>query len=86
MFTVDLATERAGTANAPHSATYLNTPMSSVEHGAEAIPNLAASPDLAGHTGRCFNGLHEARADAKTCDAAERKRLKAARSSPELSG
>ena len=89
MFTIDLADELAGTGvvvNALHPATYMNTtmvrragvtPISSVEQGAEAILNLAASPDLAGRTGRYFNGLREARADAQAYDAAARRRLKA---------
>jgi NAD(P)-dependent dehydrogenase (short-subunit alcohol dehydrogenase family) len=89
MFTIDLADELAGTdvvVNALHPATYMNTtmvrragvtPISSVEQGADAILNLAASPDLAGRTGRYFNGLREARADAQAYDALARRRLKA---------
>ena len=46
------------------------------EKGAEAILNLAASSDLAGRTGRYFNGLREARADPQAYDAAARRRLK----------
>ena len=88
MFTIDLANELAGTSvvvNALHPATYMNTtmarragvtPISSVEQGAGAILNLAASPDLVGRTGRYFNGLREARADAQAT-ASARRRLKA---------
>jgi NAD(P)-dependent dehydrogenase (short-subunit alcohol dehydrogenase family) len=89
MFTIDLADELAGTGvavNALHPATYMNTtmvrragvtPISSVEQGAEAILNLAASSDLAGCSGRYFNGLREARADAQAYDAPARQRLRA---------
>ena len=89
MFTIDLADELAGTGvavNALHPATYMNTtmarragvtPISSVEQGAGAILNLAASPDLVGRTGRYFNGLREARADAQAYDASARQRLRA---------
>ena len=53
------------------------TPISSVEQGAEAILTLAASPDLAGRTGRYYNGFREARSDPQAYDAAARQRLKA---------
>ena len=89
MFTIDLAQELAGsgiTANALHPATYMDTamvrragvtPMSSVEEGAGAILNLAASPGLEGRSGRYFNGLREARANAQAYDDEARRRLKA---------
>ena len=89
MFTIDLAQELEGSGvivNALHPATYMNTsmvrragvtPMSSVEEGAEAIMNLAASPGMDGRSGRYFNGLREARADAQAYDEAARRRLRA---------
>lgn len=89
MFTIDLARELDGsgvTVNALHPATYMNTamvrragvtPMSSVEEGAQAILNLAVSPDVAGHSGRYFNGLRESRADAQAYNDEARRRLKA---------
>jgi NAD(P)-dependent dehydrogenase (short-subunit alcohol dehydrogenase family) len=96
MFTIDLAQELAGsgvTVNALHPATYMNTamvrragvtPVSTVEQGAEAIVNLAASAALDGCSGRYFNGLREARANAQAYDADERRRLRAI--SAELTG
>jgi NAD(P)-dependent dehydrogenase (short-subunit alcohol dehydrogenase family) len=96
MFTVDLAGELRGTGvtvNALHPATYMDTtmvrqagvkPWSSVEEGAEAIFNLAASPALEGQSGLYFDGLREARADAQAYDAKARQRLKAV--SLELTG
>jgi len=52
------------------------TPWSSVETGAEAIVNLAASPALAGRSGLYFDGLREARADAQAYDARARQQLR----------
>jgi NAD(P)-dependent dehydrogenase (short-subunit alcohol dehydrogenase family) len=87
MFTIDLAQELADTGvtvNALHPATYMDTamvrragvsPISSVDEGAEAILNLAASPGLATSSGRYFNGLREARADPQAYDEAARRRL-----------
>ena len=69
-----------------HPATYMNTtmvrragitPVSTVEEGAKAILNLAASPALAGRTGLYFNGLREARAHSQAHDAEARRRLRA---------
>jgi NAD(P)-dependent dehydrogenase (short-subunit alcohol dehydrogenase family) len=89
MFTIDLAHELAGsgvTVNALHPATYMNTtmvrragvtPVSSVEQGADAILNLAASPALDGRSGLYFNGLREAHANAQAYDDEARQRLKA---------
>lgn len=89
MFTIDLADELAGsgvTVYALHPATYMNTtmvrragvtPISTVEQGADAILQLAASPDMEKHTGHYFNGLREARADAQAYDATARRRLHA---------
>src|SRR5262245_13769615 len=71
MFTFDLARELAGsgvTVNCLHPATYMDTtmvresgasPLSSVEEGADAIIRLAVAPELAGQTGRYFNGTTE---------------------------
>jgi hypothetical protein len=69
-----------------HPATYMDTamvrragikPWSSVEEGAEALLNLAASSALEGRSGLYFNGLREARADGQAYDAKARQRLKA---------
>jgi NAD(P)-dependent dehydrogenase (short-subunit alcohol dehydrogenase family) len=88
MFTIDLAETLKGsgvTVNALHPATYMNTtmvreagvtPLSSVEAGAEAILNLAASPALQGRSGLYFNGLSEARANRQAYDAEARRRLR----------
>lgn len=88
MFTMDLARELAGTGvtvTALHPATYMDTsmvrragvtPMSTVAEGAEAILNLAVSPGIEGRSGRYFNGLREARADAQAYDDAARRRLR----------
>ncbi len=89
MFTIDLAEELKGAGvcvNALHPATYMNTtmvrragvtPWSSVEEGAEAILNLAASAALDGRSGLYFDGLRQTRANAQAYDAAARHRLKA---------
>jgi NAD(P)-dependent dehydrogenase (short-subunit alcohol dehydrogenase family) len=89
MFTFDLAEELDSaqvTANALHPASYMNTtmvrqagiePWSRVEDGAEAILRLAASPNLEGRSGRYYEGLREARADAQAYDAAARRQLRA---------
>ena len=89
MFTIDLAEELAGSGvavSALHPATYMDTamvrragvtPASTVQEGAEAILNLAASPDPETHSGRYFNGLREARANPQAYDAMARRRLKA---------
>lgn len=89
MFTFDLADELRGTGltvNCLHPATYMATtmvreagvsPMSTVEEGAEAILNLAASPGLEGRSGLYFDRKREARANALAYDGAARKRLRA---------
>ncbi|RVD57350.1 SDR family NAD(P)-dependent oxidoreductase [Mesorhizobium sp. M7A.F.Ca.ET.027.03.2.1] len=89
LFTVDLAEQLKGTGvtvNALHPASYMNTtmvwqagvtPWSSVETGAGAILNLAASPALDGKSGLYFDGLRESRADTQAYDAKARQRLRA---------
>jgi NAD(P)-dependent dehydrogenase (short-subunit alcohol dehydrogenase family) len=89
MFTFDLAEELAGSGvavSALHPATYMDTamvrragvtPTSTVQEGAEAILNLAASPDPERRSGRYFNGLREVRANPQAYDAMARRRLKA---------
>jgi NAD(P)-dependent dehydrogenase (short-subunit alcohol dehydrogenase family) len=89
MFTIDLAAaldDTGVTVTCLHPATYMDTamvrragvtPLSTVEEGAEAILNLAASPALEGRTGLYFNGLREARAQGQAYDAEARRRLRA---------
>jgi NAD(P)-dependent dehydrogenase (short-subunit alcohol dehydrogenase family) len=89
MFTIDLAQDLDGTGvtvNCLHPASYMATtmvreagvsPWSTVEEGAAAIHNLAASPDLAGRSGLYFDGLRESRANAQAYDARARERLRA---------
>jgi len=89
MFTIDLAEELQGsgvTVNCLHPATYMDTamvrearvtPRSTVDEGAAAILNLAASPALEGRSGLYFSGLREARADRQAYDGQARQRLKA---------
>ena len=88
MFTFDLAAEldpATVTANCLHPATYMATtmvrqsgvtPISTVEEGAEAILNLAASEKLAAHTGEFYNGLTPSRANAQAYDDRARERLR----------
>jgi NAD(P)-dependent dehydrogenase (short-subunit alcohol dehydrogenase family) len=87
MFTFDLAEKLAGTgvtATCLHPATYMDTtmvrragvtPVSTVDQGADAILNLAASPALEGRSGLYFNGLREAPAHSQAYDADARRRL-----------
>jgi NAD(P)-dependent dehydrogenase (short-subunit alcohol dehydrogenase family) len=96
MLTLDLAAELPAdkiTANALHPATLMDTAMvqkagmparSTVADGADALMQLAASPDLAGKTGLYYNQMSEARGNAQAYDAAARARLRAL--SQELTG
>ena len=89
MFTIDLGAVLEGTGvtvTCLHPATYMDTsmvrragvtPVSTVEEGAQAILNLAASPAVEGQTGIYFNGLREARAQAQAYDPDARRRLQA---------
>ncbi|WP_342361587.1 SDR family NAD(P)-dependent oxidoreductase [Terrarubrum flagellatum] len=83
-FSDELAKEGV-TINALHPASYMATtmvkragvtPWSTVEEGADAIMQLAASPQLEGRSGLYFNGLSEARADAQAYGAHARKQLR----------
>jgi NAD(P)-dependent dehydrogenase (short-subunit alcohol dehydrogenase family) len=88
LFTISLAEELAGSGvavTAVHPATYMATgmvvnagiePLSTVEEGAEAILALAVGPQHAKTTGKFFNGLREARANAQAYDLAARKKLR----------
>ena len=88
LFTIDLAEQLKGTGvtvNALHPASYMDTtmvrqagitPWSSVETGADAILNLAASPALEGRSGLYFDGQRESRADAQAYDERTRRRLR----------
>ncbi|MBS0526505.1 MAG: SDR family NAD(P)-dependent oxidoreductase [Proteobacteria bacterium] len=88
LFTIDLADElkSAGiVANCLHPSTYMNTtmvkqsgttPVSSVETGADAIMQLAVSPELEGKSGLYFNVMNESRANPQAYDAAARAALR----------
>lgn len=77
MFTVELAAELAGhgvTVNAVHPASYMDTamvretgsePKTTVDEGADAIMNLAVSPDVGNRTGEYFDQLVPSRAKAQ---------------------
>lgn len=96
MLTVDFAAELRDsgvTVNCLHPATYMDTtmvrsagvvPVSTVEEGATAVMHLAVSPELDGHTGEYFDGLHAARANAQAYEVQARRRL--AEVSARLSG
>ena len=87
MLTFDLAAQLRGSGvivNCLHPATYMNTtmvrdagvePASTVEEGAAAVMQLAASPQIAGSTGEYFDGLLPARANAQAYDPQARRRL-----------
>jgi NAD(P)-dependent dehydrogenase (short-subunit alcohol dehydrogenase family) len=88
MFTIDLAAafrKSSVIVTALHPATYMDTtmvheagltPLNSVDTGAEAILNLALSPDIEGKSGRFYNGLREAKAHAQAYDAKARAKLR----------
>jgi NAD(P)-dependent dehydrogenase (short-subunit alcohol dehydrogenase family) len=94
MFTFDLARELEGTGvlvNTLHPATLMDTqmvlgagvqPRSTVEEGAEAVVYLVTAPDL--ESGRYFNGMRPARANAQAYDEEARDQLR--RLSLELTG
>jgi NAD(P)-dependent dehydrogenase (short-subunit alcohol dehydrogenase family) len=90
MFTFELAERRraAGepgvTVNALHPATLMDTKMalqtfgyamSTIQDGVEATLRLAVAPELDGVSGRYFDRLREARANAQAYDRAARRRL-----------
>ncbi|MGB8397949.1 SDR family NAD(P)-dependent oxidoreductase [Bradyrhizobium sp.] len=89
MFTIDLAEQLGGsgvTVNSLHPATYMNTtmvraggiaPISTVEQGGEAILHLVTGDDVAGTSGRFFNGMQEAKANPQAYEPAARRRLRA---------
>ena len=87
MFTFTLA-ERLGdagvTVTALHPATFMGTkmvvdagidPRSEIAQGARATERLIADPELAGVTGRYFNGLREGDVDPQAHDPEARERL-----------
>jgi NAD(P)-dependent dehydrogenase (short-subunit alcohol dehydrogenase family) len=82
MFTIELA-GRVGngvTVNALHPATYMPTkmvssPISTLEEGIDATLWLAADSDLAGVTGKYFDGRRESAADPQAYDEEARRRL-----------
>jgi hypothetical protein len=53
------------------------SPASSVDEGADAILNLAISPDLKDRSGLYFDGLRPSRAQAQAFDADARRQLRA---------
>jgi NAD(P)-dependent dehydrogenase (short-subunit alcohol dehydrogenase family) len=83
LFTFDLAGRLDAdevTVNALHPATYMPTkmvssPVSSLEEGVEATQRLVAAPDVAGVTGRYFDGQRESAADPQAYDEDARRRL-----------
>ena len=90
MFTFDLAEElrESGiTVNSLHPASlmptrmvletdYFGSPMSTIEEGAQAVEQLAASPDVEGVSGKYFDGKQRGRANPQAYDKEARRRLK----------
>jgi NAD(P)-dependent dehydrogenase (short-subunit alcohol dehydrogenase family) len=69
------------TATALHPATYMPTkivpsPISTIAEGVAATARLAVDPELAGVTGRYYNGVREVRPDPQALDPAARRRLR----------
>jgi NAD(P)-dependent dehydrogenase (short-subunit alcohol dehydrogenase family) len=87
MYAMELTERLAGagvTATSLHPSTFMNTnmvreggntPISTVEEGADAILNLALSPALAGKGGLYFDVLRETRANPQAYDEVARRRL-----------
>lgn len=87
MFTIDLADQLDPsriTVTSVHPARSMNTvrvigggfePLSTVEEGAEAVMQLAVSPEVVGRTGVYFNQLVEAPANAQAYDEKARAQL-----------
>ncbi|MEJ2865156.1 SDR family NAD(P)-dependent oxidoreductase [Actinomycetospora flava] len=70
------------TATALHPATFMPTkivpsPVSTIAEGVEATARLAVGPELAGVTGRYYNGLREAEPEPQALDTLARARLRA---------
>ena len=90
MFSFDLAEElrESGiTVNSLHPASlmptrmvletdYFGSPMSTIEEGARAVEQLAASPDVEGVSGKYFDGKQRGRANPQAYDKEARRRLK----------
>jgi NAD(P)-dependent dehydrogenase (short-subunit alcohol dehydrogenase family) len=86
--TFDLANELEGrgvSVNSLHPATYMDTamvrqagisPATSTEQGAEATFRLVAAPELAGVTGRYFDGTREATPQQQARDPDARRQLR----------
>jgi len=73
---------RVVTATALHPATFMPTkivpsPISTIAEGVAATARLAVDPELAGVTGRYYNGVREARPDPQAEDPEARARLRA---------
>ena len=87
MYANELTERLAGvgvTATSLHPSTFMNTnmvreggntPITTVEQGADAILNLALSPALAGKSGLYFDVQRETRANPQAYDDVARQRL-----------